>query len=56
VLTRQLRNARLLQFVEYAGQVDEGDLDKLARRGATAWKDVTDPTAWVEELRGGDPH
>ncbi len=53
VLTRELRSARLIEFVEYTGKVDEEELDRLARRGASAWKDVTDPTAWVNELRGG---
>ncbi len=53
VLTRDLRNARLVEFVEYAPQVDEEALARLTRRGADAWKDVTDATAWVDELRGG---
>jgi hypothetical protein len=53
VLTRELRNARLLEFVEYAPKVDDEELARLSRRGAVAWKDVTDPTAWVDELRGG---
>jgi len=53
VLTRELRNARLVEFVEYAPQVDEDELTRLTRRGATAWRDVPDATAWVDELRGG---
>ena len=53
VLTRELRNARLMEFVEYAPQIDEEDLIRMTRRGATAWKDVGDATAWVDELRGG---
>lgn len=54
VLTRELRNARLVEFVEYVNQVDEADLERLTRRGASAWKDVSDATAWVDELRGGE--
>ncbi|MBS0355801.1 MAG: hypothetical protein JSR83_18095 [Proteobacteria bacterium] len=54
VLTRELRNARLMQFVEYVNQVDEAELERLTRRGASAWKDVSDATAWVDELRGGE--
>lgn len=54
VLTRELRNARLIEFVEYVNQIDEADLARLTRRGASAWKDVDDPTAWVDELRGGE--
>lgn len=51
VLTRDLRNARLVEFVEYAPKVDEDELARLTRRGANAWKDVPDATAWVDELR-----
>jgi hypothetical protein len=53
VLTRDLRNARLVEFVEYTPQVDEEDLVRMTRRGANAWKDVSDATAWVDQLRGG---
>jgi hypothetical protein len=53
VLTRELRNARLVEFVEYAPKVDEDELARMTRRGANAWKDVPDATAWVDELRGG---
>lgn len=53
VLTRELRGARLIEFVEYTPQVIEDELDRLTRRGASAWKDVGDPTAWVDDLRGG---
>ena len=53
VVTRDLRNARLIEFVEYAPRVDESELARLMRRGAVAWKDVPNATAWVDELRGG---
>jgi hypothetical protein len=53
VLTRDLRNARLVEFVEYTPQVDEESLARMTRRGTNAWKDVGDATAWVNELRGG---
>ncbi len=53
VLTRDLRNARLVEFVEYVPTVDEEELVRLTRRGANAWRDVPDATAWVDELRGG---
>lgn len=53
VVTRDLRNARLIEFVEYAPRVDEDELARLMRRGAVAWKDVPNATAWVDELRGG---
>ncbi len=53
VMTRQLRDARLLEFVEYAPTFDEAELETLTRRGAKAWEAVDDATAWVDELRGG---
>ena len=55
VLTRDLRNAQLVEFVEHTTKVDEEELTRMTRRGANAWKDVPDATAWVDELRGG-PH
>ena len=53
VLTRELRNAHLVEFVEHSSMVDEEALSRLTRRGASAWKDVADATSWVDELRGG---
>ena len=52
VLTRELRNARLVEFVEHASTVDEEALSRLTRRGAVAWKDVPNATTWIDELRG----
>lgn len=52
VVTRELRNARLLEFVSYVPKIDEDELARLSRRGAAAWKDVSDAAAWVDELRG----
>ena len=53
VLTRELRNARLVEFAEYAPVIDDEALARLTCRGAAAWRDVSDATAWVDELRGG---
>lgn len=55
VLTRELRKAQLVEFVEHASTVDEDALSRLTRRGAAAWKDVPNATAWVDELRGDKP-
>lgn len=52
VLTRELKDAELIEFVEYAPQFDQADMARLTRRGALAWRDVADATAWVDELRG----
>lgn len=54
VLTRELRNARLVEFVEYAPKFDEEELNRLTRRGEQAWKGVGDATDWVDQLRGGE--
>lgn len=53
VKTRELRNARLLEFVEQATDVDEASIAKMTVEGQTAWKDVESASAWVDELRGG---
>jgi hypothetical protein len=53
VLTRELKDAQLIEFVEYAPRFDEAEMERLTRRGAQAWKDVGDAAAWVDELRGG---
>jgi hypothetical protein len=53
VRTRELRDARLVEFVEYAPSIDEEELARLTKRGALAWKDVPDATSWVDEMRGG---
>jgi len=42
-----------VEFVEYAPEVNEQELTRLTRRGVIAWKDVGNPTAWVDELREG---
>jgi hypothetical protein len=53
VLTRELKDAQLVEFVEYAPRFDEVEMERLTRRGAQAWKDVEDAATWVDELRGG---
>ncbi len=53
VLTRELRDAQLVEFVEYAPRYDAAEMEHLTRRGAQAWKDVEHATEWVEALRGG---
>ena len=34
--------------------LNKGVLELMVERGAKAWKDVPDASAWVEELRGND--
>lgn len=52
VMTREYRNARLVEFVEHDNRLDERELDRLAQRGTKAWRDVPDAGAWIDVLRG----
>ena len=54
VMTREYRNAKLIEFVEHESRLDEKDLERLTQRGAKAWRDVPDAGAWVDNLRGND--
>jgi len=53
VSSREIRNATLLEFLDYSPSFKEDDLIKLTRRGEVAWSDISNPTAWVEDIRGG---
>ncbi|MBE0548805.1 MAG: hypothetical protein IH627_14405 [Rubrivivax sp.] len=52
VVTREYRAARLIEFVEHEARFDEREFARFTERGAKAWKDVPDASAWVEALRG----
>ena len=54
VVTREYRDARLIEFVEHDTRIDEKQLDRLFERGARAWSDVADAAEWVEKLRGNE--
>ena len=49
----ELRNVRLLSFVDYQPRYDEESLNRFAAAGAKAWSDVPDAAQWVREQRGG---
>ena len=49
---RQHRNAKLIEFVDYAPRFDEAEFERLTDLGRQAWKDVPDASAWVESLGG----
>lgn len=55
VVTREYRNARLIEFVEYDTRFDEREFARMTERGARAWKGLGDAADWVESLRGNDP-
>ncbi len=50
--TGEMRNARLIAFMDYDPAYDEEALDRFADAGAKAWADVPDAARWVRELRG----
>lgn len=54
VATREYRQARLIEFVEHDDKLDEKEFERLTQRGAKAWRDVPDASAWVERVRGND--
>ena len=54
VMTREHRNARLIEFVEHDNRLDEKAFARMTQRGAEAWRDVPDASAWVERLRGNE--
>jgi hypothetical protein len=54
LVTREYRDASLIEFVEYAPRFTDADEARLTERGAAAWKDVDDAAAWVEEQRGNE--
>lgn len=53
LLTGELKNARLIEFVDYRPEAEE-DLTTLRTRAAIAWKDVPNASDWVDKLRGGE--
>ncbi len=51
--TGELRNIKLIRFVDYSPNYDESALDEFSIKGSSAWAEVTDSAAWVRKLRGG---
>lgn len=43
----------LIELFEYETQYSESYLDGLMKKATSAWSDITDSDAWLEELRGG---
>jgi hypothetical protein len=54
VLTQELRDAELIEFVEYAPRFDEQAFERFTRRGTEAWKGIDSASDWVDDLRGGE--
>ena len=52
--TGELKDYRLIELRAYQSDVDEARLQALFERGAKAWADVPEGSAWVDEQRGGN--
>ncbi|GKT20551.1 hypothetical protein [Acidovorax sp. SUPP3334] len=53
IATGELRDASLIEFVNYQPSFDEDEFKRFTEKGKKAWADVDDPAQWVRELRGG---
>ncbi len=52
VVTHELKDAMLIEFVDYKPEFDEAAFGRMTQRGAQAWKDVPNATQWVDDMRG----
>lgn len=53
LLNGKLRSPRLLAFEVHQPAYDEGEFQKMVKRGTAAWSGVPSATEWLEDLRGG---
>jgi hypothetical protein len=53
VETGQFRDLRLVQFMGYRPEYEEGELADFIESGRVAWSGVPDASEWVRKLRGG---
>jgi len=53
VRSGELRDIRLIHFVNYSPTFDQSELDRFSEEGAKAWANVPDGAAWVKDLREG---
>lgn len=52
VSTGEMREASLIEFVDYRPNFDEDEFKRFTEKGKKAWADVDDPAQWVRDLRG----
>lgn len=52
--TGEIKDAELIEFVEYAPKFDENQFEAMTQKGRNAWSDVPDHVRWIRELRGSD--
>ncbi|MEI6168696.1 MAG: hypothetical protein WCS52_16055 [bacterium] len=51
--TGEMRNIRLISFMDYQPTYNEEALNRFAAEGTKVWADVPDAAKWVREVRGG---
>ncbi len=54
LFTGEIKDAELLEFIEYEPKFDEEQFKQMTDKGQKAWSDVDDHVKWVRELRGSD--
>ena len=52
--TGEIKDAELIEFVEYAPKFDSQEFEQMTTKGRKAWADVDDHVKWIRELRGSD--
>lgn len=52
IRTRELKNARLIEFSGKPPSYNEDELNQVIKKGTQAWADVKNITDWVAEQRG----
>jgi hypothetical protein len=53
VKTGELKDYKLIDFIDYNPRYDEAALDRFAEAGKTAWASIPNSEEWLRELRGG---
>jgi len=54
LVTGEIKDAELIDFVNYAPNFDNKQFELMTQKGQKAWSDVEDHAKWVRELRGSD--
>lgn len=54
LVTGEIKEAELIDFIDYAPKFDEAQFELMTQKGRKAWSDIDDHAKWVRELRGSD--
>jgi hypothetical protein len=53
LMTGAIRNPVLLAFEAHQPVFDETEFQRMVERGTAAWSGISDPSEWLEGIRGG---